>query len=346
MMRLRVAVVVESGTFGSTGAYARNLLRWLPSWCRCALLVSEPVVEHFARVRDAVEVVPLPEGGGAAGAADALARLRPDVVQVNLSDPASGLACLEAAVRAAPTVVTLHLPGSPPAGPFPPVAYAIAPSASVAAQLRRELMVPPSRVVRVRHGVEPPAHPVTARAVAIPVVVGAVARLTARKGLDLLLEAARELVADGCSLEVRIAGAGDEEDALRGRAAGLPVRFTGQCLDVPAFLRELDVFCLPSRREALPLALLEAAAHGLPCVSTAVGDVAEVLTGAASIVPADDGPALTAALRALVDDPALRAHLGARARARALRAFDVRMMAARTAAVLAQAVRRPLPLRG
>lgn len=344
MMRLRVAVVVESATFGSTGVYARSLLRWLPSWCRCALLVSEPVVEHFAGVRDAVEVVGLPAGGGADGVAGALARWAPDVVQVNLADPVSGLASLDAAVRAAPTVVTVHLPGPPPAEPFPPVAYAIAPSASVAAQLRGQLMVPPSRVVRVRHGVELPDRPVAARA-ATPVVVGVVARLTGRKGLDLLLDATRELVGDGCPVEVRIAGAGAEEDALRRRAAGLPVRFTGVCRDVPAFLRDLDVFCLPSRREALPLALLEAVAHGLPCATTAVGDVVEALTGAAWIVPPDDCAALTAALRALVGDPVLRGHLGARARARALREFDVRIMAARTAAVLVQAVRRPVPLR-
>jgi glycosyltransferase involved in cell wall biosynthesis len=164
--------------------------------------------------------------------------------------------------------------------------------------------------------------------------------------LDLLVDAAGDLVRRGERVEVLIAGAGRAESALRRRAEGLPVRFLGLCRDVPAFLRTLDVFCLPSRREALSLALLEAVGHGLPCVTTAVGDVVEALDRAALIVAPDDRTALVNALRKLVHDPALRGHLGSRARARALREFDVRMMANRTLAVLAQATRRPAPTPG
>jgi glycosyltransferase involved in cell wall biosynthesis len=132
---------------------------------------------------------------------------------------------------------------------------------------------------------------------------------------------------------VLIAGEGREETALRRQAVGLPVRFLGFCPDVPALLGRLDLFCLPSRAEALSLALLEAAAHGLPCVTTAVGDTAAALTGAAMIVPPDDLDALTAALDRLLADPALRGDLGGRARRRAARDFGVRRMAAEVAAV-------------
>ncbi len=346
MMKLRVAVVVDSDTFGGGEAYARNLLRWLPAWCRRSLVVSEPVAEHFTGAAEDVTVVPLSRHRRSAPAvAEALTGVAPDVVQVNLVDPASNLASLDAAVSVAPTVATVHLHDPLPDRPFPLVSYAIAPSAPIAAQLTA-LGVPPPRVVRMRHGVELPDQVTRRRPGDAPVTIGAVAQLTEQKGLDLLLESVRPLVEEGQPLRVLIAGEGRDETALREQADGLPVHFAGFCRDVPAFLRQLDVFCLPSRREALSLALLEAAAHGLPCVTTAVGDTVEALGGAALIVEPEDTAALTNALRHLVDVPPFRRDMGVRARARATREFDVRMMAARTSAVLSQAARRPVRLPG
>jgi glycosyltransferase involved in cell wall biosynthesis len=346
MMRLRVAVVVDSDTFGGAEAYARNLLRWLPAWCHRALVVSEPVAGHFAGTADDVTVVPLSRYRESAPAvAEALSRVTPDVVQVNLADPASNLAGLDAAVSVAPTVATLHLHGTPPDRPFPLVSSAIAPSAPIAAQLAA-LGVPPPRVVRMRHGVELPAQVTRHHPGDASVTIGAVAQLIRQKGLDLLLESVRRLTAEGLPLRALIAGEGEDEMALREQADGLPVHFAGFCRDVPAFLRRLDVFCLPSRHEGLSLALLEAAAHGLPCVTTAVGDTTEALGGAALIVEPENATALTAALRHLVDVPPLRRDMGVRARARATREFDVRMMASRTSAVLSQAARRPVRVPG
>jgi glycosyltransferase involved in cell wall biosynthesis len=112
------------------------------------------------------------------------------------------------------------------------------------------------------------------------------------------------------------------------------VAFPGFVTDVRGFLGGLDVFCLPSRREALPLVLLEAMAEGLPCVATDVGDVRAVVAGAAVVVPPEDVAALAGALRGLLDDPVRRARLGAAARDRALHDLDAGLMARRTAAVL------------
>ncbi|WP_138734801.1 glycosyltransferase family 4 protein, partial [Modestobacter excelsi] len=161
-------------------------------------------------------------------------------------------------------------------------------------------------------------------------------RLTAQKGFDVLLEAVAGLVADDVDLELVIAGRGRDEDGLRAAAAGLPVTFAGHVDDVPAFLAGLDLFCLPSRREALPLALLEAMAAGLPCVATDVGDVAVAVGGDAVVVPAGDAGSLAGALSVLLADAGLRADLGARARARAVREMDADLMARRTFALLDQ----------
>jgi glycosyltransferase involved in cell wall biosynthesis len=164
--------------------------------------------------------------------------------------------------------------------------------------------------------------------------VGGLGRLTAQKGVDVLLAAVRQLVGHGAAVEVVVGGAGRDGAALRAAAEGLPVTFPGFVTDVRGFLAGLDVFCLSSRREALPLVLLEAMAEGLPCVATDVGDVRPAVGEDAVVVPAGDPGALAGALRALLADPARRRALGAAARARAVRDLDAGLMARRTAAVL------------
>src|SRR5581483_6078737 len=108
-------------------------------------------------------------------------------------------------------------------------------------------------------------------------------------------------------VEVVIAGDGPERDTLAGLAQGLPVELPGFVQDVPALLAGLDVFCLTSRLEGLPFALLEAMMAGLPCVASDVGDVADALGGAGVVVRPGDVEALAAALARLVSSPEERA---------------------------------------
>jgi len=73
---------------------------------------------------------------------------------------------------------------------------------------------------------------------------------------------------------------------------------------------------MSSRFEGLPIALLEAMAMELPAVATAVGGVGDAIDDGDNglLVPAGDVGALAAALRRLVQDPALRERLGRAAR--------------------------------
>ncbi|WP_219419864.1 glycosyltransferase family 4 protein [Pseudonocardia nigra] len=331
-----VAVVVDSDAFGGAEVWTTRVLDHLPDGMRASLVVAEPVADRIA-VPAGIDRVVVPLARHRESAPDtaaALAALAPDVVHVNLVDPASNRATLAAALAQAPTVAALHLQGVPPDPPEPgfrALAAAVAPSGPIAAQLV-ELGVPAERVVRVRHGVPLPATPARPRGEP-PLVVGAVGRLTPQKGIDVLLAATARLHARGRALRVVIAGAGRDEAELRRRAAGLPVTFPGFCTDVPALLRGLDVFCLPSRAEALSLALLEAVAHGLPCLTTAVGDTVGALDGCALVVGPDDVDALTAAMDRLLTDPDLRRELGRRARERAVRDFAVTRMAGEVASV-------------
>jgi glycosyltransferase involved in cell wall biosynthesis len=163
-------------------------------------------------------------------------------------------------------------------------------------------------------------------------IVGTVGNLRAVKNHALLLRACAALRAGGVDLEVRIAGEGEERPCLETLARELGLtdrcRLAGLVSDVPAFLRGLDLFVLSSDSEQHPNALIEAMASGLPCASTRVGSVEEILEGgrAGLIVSPGDRPALTAAIRSLAQDAPRRRELAQKARRRACEGYGLERM--------------------
>jgi glycosyltransferase involved in cell wall biosynthesis len=107
------------------------------------------------------------------------------------------------------------------------------------------------------------------------------------------------------------------------------------------YLRALDLFVLPSAWEALPIAILEAMACGVPVLATSVGGVPEAidagLTG--ELVPPHDPDALAGALARLMADPDQLRSLGARAAQVARERFSVDTMVDATAAVYGRLLR-------
>ena len=95
-------------------------------------------------------------------------------------------------------------------------------------------------------------------------------------------------------------------------------RFLGYRSDAVEVMAGFDVFCLASHHEGLPIALMEALVLGLPVVATRVGGIAEIVTDGreAILVPPGKPESLADALLALVDDPARRLEMAARARTR------------------------------
>ncbi len=104
---------------------------------------------------------------------------------------------------------------------------------------------------------------------------------------------------------------------------------------MPAVFHAAHIACLPSYREGLPKSLLEAAACGLPIVTTDVPGCREIVRDGDNgfLVPARDAQALAMALRSLIDDAALRAEMGRRSREIVLAEFSQGQVIAETLAV-------------
>ncbi len=109
-------------------------------------------------------------------------------------------------------------------------------------------------------------------------LVGCAARMQQVKGHDILLDAMFRLPS---GVHLALAGGGPEEERLRQQVKDLKlderVHFLGLVQDMPAFYQAIDIFCLASRAEGMPLSPLEAQACGTPAVITNVGGSAESL---------------------------------------------------------------------
>lgn len=161
-----------------------------------------------------------------------------------------------------------------------------------------------------------------------PVAV-CVARLLHDKGIGELVAAARLLKKRGVDLRVRLVGSTDDNPAsidaallAQWKAEGV-VEIAGPSTDIAGEYARAHIGVLPSYREGLPKALLEAAAAGRPMVSTDVPGCREICRNGETglLVPVRTVEPLAAALEKLAADPGLRARLGNRAREVAVAEF-------------------------
>ncbi|MGB5833979.1 MAG: glycosyltransferase family 4 protein, partial [Thiohalocapsa sp.] len=197
---------------------------------------------------------------------------------------------------------------------------------SAACTLRQELGVPPDRPL-----------------------IGLVGRFIRDKGQDIAIDALSRL-----SVPAHLALIGDHATPW-GRdmrlqsgsaAAGDRIHFVGFRDDVREQLGDCDLVVAPSRREALSLALIEAAAAGVPVVASSIGGIPEVVTdGETGILVAPEDPArLARAIDSLITDQAIRVRFGHAARRRYENHFSLQPMLDATEAVyrgLAPVARSP-----
>jgi glycosyltransferase involved in cell wall biosynthesis len=174
-------------------------------------------------------------------------------------------------------------------------------------------------------------------------VIGTVANLTAVKNHALLLEAAAAALGQRKDLHFLLVGGGPLEQTLKARAESLGITdhisFVGFQQDVFLYLSAMDLFVISSRREGLPMSVLEAMAAGLPVVATRVGGIPEAaLEGETGLLcPAADASALSRAILDAVSDPGRLAVWGDNARSRVAEAFSLEKMCRRTAGLYREA---------
>jgi glycosyltransferase involved in cell wall biosynthesis len=151
------------------------------------------------------------------------------------------------------------------------------------------------------------------------VLIGVIGRLHPLKGHADLILALTQLYREGLDFQCIFVGGGDLHDALQRDVdeAGLNgvVRLLGQRSDMPDVLAAIDIFAMPSRREGLPMALLESMAMARAVLATAVGSIPEVITDGENgmLVEASNPSRLAEALARLLRDAPLRQRLGAAA---------------------------------
>lgn len=166
-------------------------------------------------------------------------------------------------------------------------------------------------------------------------LAGYPARLEDYKGHDLLLEAAKNLKAEGREFCILIAGRGNQEQKLREQAQAMGVsdrvQFLGFVEDMAGFLSLLTVqLNCSTQSEACSMSIIEGMSLGLPTVaSRCSGNPWLVEDSVTGLLFENNSPeALTTALKKLMDDPALVQELGIAARASYEARFTGEMFAA------------------
>lgn len=167
-------------------------------------------------------------------------------------------------------------------------------------------------------------------------VIGIMGRLVREKGFFEFFEAAAEVLKAHPDCWFMVVGDllpsdyDGKRDELKAHVERLGVArrtvFVGMVQDPAPPLHAMDIFCLPSYREGMPISLLEAMAMELPCIATDIrGCREEVVDGQTGwLVPAKDAAALAEKITWMLDHPAERHEMGKAGRRRVLDQFDIR----------------------
>jgi glycosyltransferase involved in cell wall biosynthesis len=222
----------------------------------------------------------------------------------------------------------------------------LAPSAATAAEIRRDYGVDEVGVIPNATGglkVEPAGE-----------VEGDggyllfVGRLRIRKGVEVLLQALRELRRRFPEVMLRIAGDGEHRARLEWKTAELglesAVSFLGTCgaARVRTLLRGAAALVVPSIYEGMPLVVLEAMAAGVPVVASRVSGIPEVVVDGETgwLVPPEDPRALAGSLAEILAQPGEARRRGEAGRQRVAELYSAEKVAERWRAAVARA---PMP---
>ncbi|MEK9569986.1 MAG: glycosyltransferase family 4 protein [Paracoccaceae bacterium] len=170
-------------------------------------------------------------------------------------------------------------------------------------------------------------------------VIALVGRMLRDKGVNEYVTAAHQLHDEGVVARFLLVGAPDPInpssipsktlEAWHGRKG---LEWLGWCEDIPRLLEKIDVMCLPSYREGLPKSLIEAAACGLPIVTTDTPGCREVVRHGDNgfLVAVGDIQQLAEVLKQLIQDPEMRHRMGSSGAEIAAKEFSSDLVIAET----------------
>ncbi|HET9021458.1 MAG TPA: glycosyltransferase family 4 protein [Ornithinibacter sp.] len=338
---MRVLVVLGTSA-GGVGRHVHGLVRSLTAEGHQVVVACPTEVgERFTLGEVATSVVPLdvtdrphPVRDTRAVREIAVLAAGADVVHAH-GLRAAALAVLATSRGGPPVVATLH--NAAPTGALTGLVYAalervVARGSALVLGVSADLVQRMDRLGARRTGLAVVAAP-TRRAVSrdryavrsalrvddhTPLAV-VVARLAPQKGLDVLLDAHRELLGDDLDLVTVVAGDGPLRPTLQARIddEGLPVRLLGHRDDVPDLLAAADVVVSSAVWEGQPVGIQEALHAGAAVVATDVGGTAAVVGDAALLVPPADPVSLSRAIRDVVLHGSVRDDLRSKAVERA-----------------------------
>jgi glycosyltransferase involved in cell wall biosynthesis len=192
------------------------------------------------------------------------------------------------------------------------------------------------RALRTLIGVREPAKGQPA-----PIVFGTVGRLIEQKGIVYAIRAFAKLAGEVPGAHLVVVGDGPLRTALQAEAqmwdvAGR-VHFLGWRTDAPQLMAGFDVLLMPSLWEGFGLVMLEAMAQRVPIIASAVSALPEIVVEGETglLVPPGSSGHLAEAMRRLVNDAALRGHMGLMGEERLESTFTAARMVRETAAFYA-----------
>ncbi len=202
---------------------------------------------------------------------------------------------------------------------------------------RDKIGIPENKLALIRNGIDTerhspgPADSNVRKAIekfGMHTIIGCVSRLHRDKDVPNLIRAFHKLAVDQYpDVGLVIVGDGPEralvESLVESLGLSQRVLLAGVQTNVSQWLRAFDIFALPSRREGVPLAILEALSSGLPVVATSVGGVPEVIDDTVGLLAPRENPQLFAdALTTLLDDRVTRNEMARNARGRAVQDYS------------------------
>ncbi len=161
-----------------------------------------------------------------------------------------------------------------------------------------------------------------------------IGRLANEKGVDIFLRAAARVLVELPTTKFVVVGEGPDREKLESLIDELKIResvsMLGRRDDMPSVYASLDIMVSASRREGLPIAILEGMASRRPIIATAVGAVPTVVLDGRTgvLLPPENIEALASEIATLLREPARRMSLGTAARKLVEEKFSAQRMTA------------------